>query len=753
MERVAIAHCPPRCLTQTIQAPLKRMVSHPPSLIPWCASALTWACLLTGCGPPNARADDGPVPRNRPREIGTATPTTVIPLTKIAGVYNVPRDVDGLSVPVDIEGVVIFTVEESASFFIHDGQMGIHVSQRNGTRVQMGDRIRIIGDTRRGRYAPSIIPRQVVPLGKGAYPRPRPAFFEQVSSGSMDSQWIELEGVVHAAEFTHQKRKLQLSLTRNGVRVRVIVDHPLPVDPAALLDAEVRVHGVATARFNEHGQMIEPVLRLADPSWFNVTRHSPADPFALPRRGVSRLMAFSMENQMQHRIKVRGVMTRRMSATTFFLRDEGHGVKVENHDPVPLQSGDQIEVVGFPIIIADEVVLQNAVTRRMATGLPPPPVPSDLPDLLSGTHRSDLVRLQARLIDWMEDGGATTLILGADNHLFKGVYQTPDKADWRLPENGSLVEVAGIAVASRHDDPWQLRSSTFSLLLASPQDLTVLKSAPWWTAGRLWRALITMLALLLVGFGWVWSLRRQVRRKSSIIGYQAGHAAILEERSRIARDLHDTLEQGLTGLSLQLKAIETELGNVPRTISSQLSLARHMLRQSRSLARDAIRDLRIDRLPVKPASLIDALEHAVKTWNASQLLTMRLQVHGQPQTIPDEVMRHLSLIACEAMSNAVKHGQATEVSIDLTYGLGTVGLRVTDNGRGFDPADADHPNAGKYGLLGMRERAVRIGARLEIGSQQGRGTTIEVQAYSALVSEDWARPPQSNGMHPVANFS
>jgi signal transduction histidine kinase len=669
-------------------------------------------------------------------------------LTQVADIFQVPRDTDKLSFPVEIDGVVIFTALEGSSFFIHDGQMGIHVSQRSGPKFKIGDRVRVIGDTRRGRYAPSVIPREILLLGEGVFPSSRPASFNQMASGSMDSQWVEIEGVVCSVSVSSANGYVMLDVTGDGGRLRIVVGAALPSEPERLLDCEVRLRGVATGRFNKHGQMVEPMLLVPGNSWVTVTRAGPADPFALPVRTVSRLMEFSLDRQPQHRVKVQGVVTRRISDTIFFLRDEGHGLKVETRNPVTLQSGDRIEAAGFPVIAKDEVVIQNAVQRIIAAGAPPAPVRSDLPTLLNGSRASDLVSIKARLVDWVADGSSITLILEAGNRLFKGLLQRPAGSVWTVPEKDSLVNATGICVISELEDHWSYQPRSFLLLMAAPEDLRVLQSPPWWTAARLWRALWLTLALLAAGAGWVWALQRQVQRKRSLIEHQASHAAVLEERSRIARDLHDTLEQGLTGVSLQLKAVDTDMNADPQRAHARLQSARDMLRQSRAIAHNAIRELRVEAVGLEHKSFLVSLGEAVEMWNKSGALAVRMHVTGDSRPLPGTIEHHLIGIGTEAMTNAVKHGRAGSVRIEVSFGAALVTLRITDDGHGFDPATVSSAAEGCFGLVGMRERVAEMAARITVQSRPGDGTTILVEVP---LSANAARPVES-GVNPAAPF-
>lgn len=692
---------------------------HPARRIAAFGAALVWLAAAPGA----TAADAVSAP-----ESAAASPASapVTPLTRIADVKTW-SDLAGRSLPVSIEGVVTW-VGAGGDFFMHDGAMGIHVGvSEAGKTLRPGDRLRVVGATRRGTFAPSIEPRELVRLGTGVLPEPLQASYNLVASGSLDGQCLQIDGVVCAVESQEETEPVAvLNLAIEGRRLRVLVNHPPPLDVEKLIDAEVRVRGVATGSFNPQRQLVEPVLRVSDFSAITVVRPALADPFALPIVPLDRLLGFSLEAPRPHRVRIRGVVARQISERVFFLRDENLGLKVETRVPTTVRSGDVVEATGFPTMSGAAAVMEGSVCRTMSSGAPLVPARPTLAGLLDGSHSSDLVSVQARLVDWVADGQSVTMIFQADNHLLKGLL--PHGAGLEaLPEKNSIVDATGICVISELEDLWYYSPRSVVLLLSSPADLKVLQAPEWWTRERLWRALALVLAILAAGLGWVWSLRRQVQRKRAVIELQARHAAVLEERSRIARELHDTLEQGLTGFSLQLKAVEKDINDAPDQAGERLQSARQMLRQSRALAHDAIRELRMDAVARRHETLVAGLRRIVDMWNQSGALAVEMRVHGEERPLPHDVEQHLLGIGAEAMTNAVKHGAAASIQLELRYLPAGVLLRVEDNGSGFDPASCAAATSGSFGLLGMRERAHQVGGRIEIRSEPGRGAVILVE--------------------------
>lgn len=630
--------------------------------------------------------------------------------------------------PVLIEGVVTGTMP-SGAFRLHDGELGLFVSKSDaGQKLTPGDRVRVAGSLRPGGFSPWVLPHDLTPLGRGVFPEPRRASYSTLASGAEDNQWLEVEGVVRSAEVSDSRDFVILDLGMSGGNLRVLVNYSAHPEFSTLVDAEVKMRGLAAVNVNQHGHVVEPTFRVPSFTEITVTRPAPANAFDLPRVPVAGMMRPTPGRWQRHRVRIGGVVTRRISDTMFFLRDGQLGLKVETQEPVELRPGDVIDTAGFPTMADGLAVLQHAMVRKNGAQAAPAPARPTVASLLDGTHNSDLVSLPARLVDWAVSGKRVTLLFEADNQLFKGLLHHGSSPPLSLPEKNSLVNVTGVSVVSELEDTWFYQPRSFLLLLADISDLQVMQAPPWWTPERLWRALAITSLVLFAAAGWVWSLRRQIERKRAVVEQQARHAAVLEERSRIARDLHDTLEQGLTGLSLQMKAIETELDGSPHPVRSRLQQARQMLRQSRALAHNAIRELRSEVTAPRHEGLTEGLRRVADSWNQSGALRVDVRIAGHPRSLAPRLENHLLGIGTEAMTNAVKHGRANAIQVELDFRSAEVALRVKDNGTGFDPQHQLEQSSGCFGLIGMRERAREVGGQIRILSEPGRGTEVSVAA-------------------------
>jgi signal transduction histidine kinase/ligand-binding sensor domain-containing protein len=227
---------------------------------------------------------------------------------------------------------------------------------------------------------------------------------------------------------------------------------------------------------------------------------------------------------------------------------------------------------------------------------------------------------------------------------------------------------------------------------------------------------ILAVALAVAAASGLYGLRlRQIRSR---------FALVLEERARLAREIHDTLAQGFVGISSQLDAVAMCLADETSPARKYLDMARKMARHSLTEARRSVMDLRSSAL--EGQDLASALESGARAWTAGSGVAVAVDAGGPPADLPQAMEQHLLRIAQEAVTNALKHAAATSIAIRLRTAERKLRLRIEDNGRGFEERDAFSPLDGHFGLIGMRERAERLGGELRLESRPGGGTEVEV---------------------------
>jgi signal transduction histidine kinase len=206
---------------------------------------------------------------------------------------------------------------------------------------------------------------------------------------------------------------------------------------------------------------------------------------------------------------------------------------------------------------------------------------------------------------------------------------------------------------------------------------------------------------------------------------QAREAGVLDERRRMAREIHDTLAQGLTGIITQLQAAEQAAARYPgeqpgwqRHVAAATQLARESLTEARRSV-DALRPE-----PLEGCRLSEALGEVAGRWSALNGIPVQVTITGTARPFDPEAEFALLRAAQEALANVARHAGATRVGVTISYMENEVALDVRDDGAGFDPALLDHGPGHGFGLVAMRQRIAALSGTVQVESEPGGGTAI-----------------------------
>jgi signal transduction histidine kinase len=636
--------------------------------------------------------------------------------------------------PVRLVGVVTYyRSDKLPDFILQDHTGGVHVRQpKEGALVLApGDEVEIEGVTDAAVYAPRVDARVVRRLGRGEPPLPIPVSVEELQAGYHEGWLVEVAAVVRAASIdpTIDPPRLVLRLGTPSGSVDAMVTRFGEGEPERYIDAAIRLRGVSLRQANRRNEPYRWLLFVHTVEDIVVTRPPPADPFSIPLTPLDALLAGGPQQSL-HRMRVRGVAT--FADGLLVIQAAGTGVSVHPRDALTVVPGDEVEVAGFARLGMYNPVLEQAQVR--VVGHPGPPAP-EVPDLAELKPR-ELAERDWRLITVSGVAGPPTQRDERSGFTLRtGRYQVPVRlpAGVATPAPGATVRVTGVCDLMPGRDVILLStaSTSFSVLLRSSSDLVVLTPAPWWTRERLLMVLLSGTVVLGLALAWAITLRRRVAQRSRELAAEiqarrgaeltvAAAAATAEERRRLAGELHDSLEQGLTGVALQLDAALLALPQPP----AALVLGRQLLTASRAEVRAAVWDLNAD--AGDEGDLPGRLRSIAARLATSHGIRVQLGVDGAVTPLPGITAHHLGRMIQEAVHNAVGHGHAQVVAISLRFADGQVVLEITDDGAGFDPAAAEGPEAGHFGLQGMRERARKIGGSLAITSAPGAGTRLTI---------------------------
>lgn len=701
-----------------------------------------------------------------PARLAAQAPQTET-LATAAQVLALPAEEARKRVPVRFTGVVTAAEPDwQGKFFIQDASGGIFVYSL-GRQPAVGDLVEVAGVSSPGAFAPTVHLTEWRKTGTAPLPTAKQATIERLMAGVEDGQRIEIVGLVRSAG-VGSTRKLQVEISVGGYRVRVFPKLPPHENPESLIGAKVRVRGTAATAFSAARRQLTAVnLYVPTPEDFTVEQSEASSPFEQPVVTLGDIARYRPNASLGNRLHVQGVVTLQRIGADLFIQDATGGLHVETRHATRLRLGRKIDVVGFLEFVNFQPVLRDSIVRELP-GTPDPVPAKTVPfaQLRDGLHPGELIVMQGRLLDRSvrpirrENGSFTgvrvTATIQSPDLTFTAEFEDESEAGHitSIPL-GSLLELRGVASFETGDDG---KLSTLNLLLPDPASIRVVEAPSWLTTQRLLIGLAIVSILLAAVAGWLLTVSRKNvmlkflvnERESAQAQLQQAHdqlearvkerteqlkaemtvrrdaelefRAVLTERTRLARELHDTLEQALTGIALQLDTAAKLFQRNPPDASRPLELARDFLRQSQLELRRSIWDLRSRELD--QFDLSEALSITCRQFAASSNLHIEPEITGERHRLPEIVEETLLRILQEALTNVVKHAGATSVSVRLTFAPDAVSLEIKDDGSGLITdrvaAGGDHG----FGLLGMRERAKRLGGRLDISGSPGEGTTV-----------------------------
>jgi signal transduction histidine kinase len=332
---------------------------------------------------------------------------------------------------------------------------------------------------------------------------------------------------------------------------------------------------------------------------------------------------------------------------------------------------------------------------------------------------------------------------------------------------GSLVEINGICLLDGSDDG---KVKSFRVLIPTSHDFHVIEKPSWLTPQHLMESLSVLFVILFAAVGWTVMVAKKNSMLKSLVNekeaaqrelQQAHHQleervkertaqlkiemttrkeselqfrAVLTERTRLAQELHDTLEQTMTGIALQLDIMADQFKKIPSSAAHHLKLARGLMRRSQVDLRRSVWGLRSR--AEEEFNLANALITSGRQITDDTGIRIEFQTIGEACPLSEIVEENLLRIGQESITNAVKHSDASVIKVELRFSPQTILLQIQDDGKGFETRACAGPKDGHFGLLGIRERTERLGGQVVITSTPGAGTFIRVEIPSVSSAAD-----------------
>ena len=691
-------------------------------------------------------------------------------LTNAAQVLALPSEQALKGVPISILGVV--TAAEKyweGRFFVQDFSGGVFVDNISPSQPSPGDLVEVKGISHPGAFAPVVSKPTWRKMGTNALPEAKQIPIERLVSGVEDGQRVEVTGVVRTAREEHSL--LSLDLVAGGYRFHVFAQPRDGLEVQSLIGARVRVRGTAAPSFNAQlRQLINVKIFVPLAEDFAIEQLETSHPFDAATLPLTAIAQYRNDIIPGSRVHVKGVLTHQRVGEDLFLMDETSGLRVKTSALDHFAPGEIIEAVGFPNLDHFLPALEDAVCK--STGIANTsftPLRATSEELRAGLHHASLVTLRAKLLDRVirreidranQGMQVKTLItFQTDNLVFSAEMEGAEApANLVSVPLGSIVEVTGVCLSEINEDG---TLKLLQLLLPETATLRVLQTPSWLTAQRLSVSIAVLFVVLVLAVTWTVIISRNnsalnltvrekeqaqeqlqlardqleervkerteelklqiTARKESELQFKS----VLTERTRLAQELHDTLEQTLTGIALQMDTASRLVKRSPDTANQHLGLARSLVTQGQDEVRRSVWDLRSRSR--EEFDLPGALAASSRTLTDGTGIRASVSTSGKVRQLPELLEDNLLRIAQEALTNVIKHAGPTTANIELNYRPNDVLLTIQDQGKGFVPEKCDGPREGHFGLLGITERAKRINGRVAIKSAPRMGTLVSVE--------------------------
>jgi signal transduction histidine kinase len=661
-------------------------------------------------------------------------------LTNAEQVHSLTRKQAASGQQVLIRGVITCALPEFQAAVVQDFTGGIYIDHWNlpiAEPLAVGELVEVEGTTDPGEFAPRVHAARITRLGTAELPPPVRPYWDQLVNGSLDTRFVEFQGIVTSVNTNG------VTLLTHGGKINVVFFGNNAVTNAMAQkqyqDALVRLRGCLFASWNSATHQVN----VGEVRMFNPTviadEPAPVNVFAAKSKRAADLLLFDPQASALERVKVFGQIVHERDGE-YFAMDRTNGFRFTPKETVSLGIGDLVEVVGFPNLAGPSPVLQEALARKIGVDPLPDARPLDAESLFRPANDAVRVRVEAVLLNLSAD--RQTLELQAGLRRFLAHLEDNDSSAAPQPDSpeagrfkgidvplGSRLELTGVYAGHGGNRTTETEVANFELLLDSPSDIRVLSRPSFWTLKRLLILVGALFGVLGAALVWIRLLHHEVQQRTAQLQKEMhdrelaeNQRAMAQERSRIARDLHDDLGSSLTEITMLATAspgLKLSDGEATERMETIAGKSRNLVYALDEIvwAVDPERDTL--------ASVARYLASFAEEYLDGLKVACRVQI---PNSFPDqvvsgEVRHHLFLAVKETLNNAVQHGGATQVGFTVRVMETRLLITITDNGSGFDTSGRSNGN----GLLNLHHRLEHLHGLCELESFPGKGTTVSLQ--------------------------
>lgn len=482
-------------------------------------------------------------------------------LTSLGEIHRLTNPEADEGLPVDFEATVTYYRPGNVDMFVQDGDAAIYVETTAHESVRTGDRVRVEGITRAS-FRPEIKANRMTYLRPGTLPAAVRANFRELIRAELDCRRVTVRAEVESAHTVtdNGQKSTYLQLRMDGGSIAAEVFGSVSTGLSGLLDAEVEVTGAVAGKFDTKMQMAGILIQVPSLEDLRVVKRAGLPSSSLPVTEMDEILhAMDVQDRTQ-RVRVEGSVTYYHPGQAVVIQDGKKSLWIRTEDEEMLDVGEWVSASGFPDVQNGSVVLTSAEIVPSGRRAPVAPYEGTAEDLMHGTHATDLVSVQGRVLMAIREARQDEYVLVSGAHLFSAVYRHPERGlDVTLPgmrqvSVGATVRVTGICMMDRAD--FFQGPVSFEVMLRSPGDVTELARPTMLNVRNLLRVVLVLLLILLTLGIRAWVTERKLRnRATQLVRVEKMRSEILGRINRV-HPLSEVMEQITQLVLLALPATE-----------------------------------------------------------------------------------------------------------------------------------------------------------------------------------------------------
>lgn len=674
-------------------------------------------------------------------------------ITTVADLHALSGEEASRSYPIRLKAVITYFDPNFGMLFVQDDTGGTYAEAHTVKNMSLrtGQLVKVSGISEAGFFAPQVGHTSIEILGKAELPAAHNGKYEDLFSGREDSNWVQAHGVVQSVTREAGHTMLTLESGVHRFNAELLGDAPWAED---LINSEVSVEGVAGSRFNLRKQLTGVIIWVPFRENIQLIWRAPRME-SLPFTPVAQLLQYSPSSNPDSPVRVRGVVTAAKFGGPTYIQDSTGAVAITNHRPIALRPGDLVNVVGFAHFVGFSPTLQDAVLTKVTSGLPLTPVHVTPDVAFEGSFDSQLIQLDAVLLDRVSNQTGETLMLQTGRTLFDATVET----GVHLPpfRTGAVLRVTGVCSVQFGNSHGTALPRALNLILRSSDDVKLLKREPWWTMQHAFELIGVLAGLALLACIWGLVLRSRVLHQTKVISeklaQEEGLKIAAEQASRAKSEFLAVMSHeirtpmngvlGMTSLLLTTPLDEEQLDFV-NTIRTSGDALMTVINDILDFSKIEAGKLNLEQLPFDLRALIRESRDVVAVSAREKKLTLQTEIDDRLHSEVIGDPSRLRQILLNLLSNAIKftlegsvHLKAVQEHLDSDAQI--ILVSITDTGIGISPdqqerlferfSQGDSSTTRKFGGTGLGLAITKLlvenmGGTIGIKSEFGVGSTF-----------------------------